>query len=109
MRDCQEAVCPIRDCQWAAWDAWSGCSCTCGGGLKRRARTVEVAPRAGGDLCEPSEKSQVEPCNTAALRGLRGWQVDQLEHVVRMCAVISCKLEGIFLHIVWIVMWSCNL
>lgn len=58
MRDCQEAPCPIRDCQWAAWDEWSGCSCTCGGGLKRRARTVEVAPRAGGDLCEPSEKSQ---------------------------------------------------
>lgn len=64
MKDCENEPCPIRDCQWAAWDHWSGCSCTCGGGLKRRARIVEVAPRAGGALCEPSDKLEVVPCNT---------------------------------------------
>jgi len=64
MKDCMNEPCPIRDCLWAAWDHWSGCSCTCGGGLKRRARIIQVAPRAGGALCEPSDKLQVVPCNT---------------------------------------------
>ncbi|CAE7490085.1 adt-1 [Symbiodinium sp. CCMP2592] len=64
MQECVLEPCPVRDCVWHAWDSWSGCSCTCGGGLKRRARTIKVAPRAGGTPCDPSDKTQVAPCNT---------------------------------------------
>eukprot|EP00931_Biecheleriopsis_adriatica_P068777 TRINITY_DN4268_c1_g1_i1.p1 TRINITY_DN4268_c1_g1~~TRINITY_DN4268_c1_g1_i1.p1 ORF type:complete len:2284 (+),score=382.55 TRINITY_DN4268_c1_g1_i1:32-6853(+) len=64
MKDCVIKSCPVRDCVWAAWDHWSGCSCTCGGGLKRRNRVIEVTPREGGDPCSPSDKSEVAPCNT---------------------------------------------
>ncbi|CAE7927083.1 SPON1 [Symbiodinium necroappetens] len=64
MQECVLEPCPVRDCVWHAWDSWSGCSCTCGGGLKRRARNIKVAPRAGGTPCDPSDKTQVAACNT---------------------------------------------
>ncbi|CAE8682351.1 unnamed protein product, partial [Polarella glacialis] len=64
MKDCVVKECPVRDCLWAAWDEWSGCSCTCGGGLKRRNRVVKVTPREGGLPCAASDKSEIAPCNT---------------------------------------------
>lgn len=64
MKDCTVKQCPVRDCVWAAWSHWSGCSCTCGGGLKRRNRVIAVAPREGGMACAASDKGQVAACNT---------------------------------------------
>lgn len=65
VKDCQKEPCQPLDCVWADWDDWATCTCTCGGGTTRRSRVVKQSPRHGGKLCQPEEKSQVAPCNTA--------------------------------------------
>jgi len=60
---CLVSSCNVVDCKWADWDPWSACTCTCGGGTKRRNRIVKVAPRHGGQLCDTEDKSEVAPCN----------------------------------------------
>lgn len=60
---CTGPGCGEQDCQWGAWDSWSGCSCSCGGGTKRRNRQVQVSPKGGGELCDPVDKSEAAPCN----------------------------------------------
>jgi len=56
--------CSLRDCLWAEWQAWSACTCTCGGGQRTRDRMVERMPSDGGKACDPKDKEQIEPCNT---------------------------------------------
>ncbi|CAE7381014.1 thsd7aa [Symbiodinium sp. CCMP2456] len=51
------------DCDWGAWQQWSGCSKTCGGGLMKRSRTLRSIPTAGGDTCSQKSLSEVLPCN----------------------------------------------
>ncbi|CAJ1447504.1 unnamed protein product [Effrenium voratum] len=64
VESCEGPGCESRDCVWGAWDSWSGCSCSCGGGTMRRNRQVQVSPVAGGELCDPVDKSEAAPCNT---------------------------------------------
>eukprot|EP00434_Breviolum_minutum_P022929 symbB.v1.2.020228.t1/scaffold1690.1/size105730/2 len=59
MTDCGET-----DCKWGEWSFWSACSCSCAGGTKRRNRVVVQAPRHGGKMCDPIDKSEVAACNT---------------------------------------------
>ncbi|CAE7223312.1 Thbs2 [Symbiodinium pilosum] len=40
------------------------CSCTCGGGTKRRNRVIQQSPRHGGKLCQPEDKGEIAPCAT---------------------------------------------
>ncbi|CAJ1434333.1 unnamed protein product, partial [Effrenium voratum] len=61
---CNTQACPKRDCQWSDWDAWSDCSCTCGGGEKRRLRTIQVYPENGGKSCGGENTSEIGLCNT---------------------------------------------
>jgi len=56
--------CDLLDCLWADWQAWSACTCTCGGGQRTRDRMVKRMPSDGGRACTPEEKEQIEPCNT---------------------------------------------
>lgn len=57
---CGEAI----DCLWGQWSGFSACSVSCGGGYKSRDRSVKVAPRNGGKLCDPLSKAEVVECNT---------------------------------------------
>ena len=41
MQPCQLAPPKAVDCVWGSWSQWSGCSCSCGGGTKRRSRAIE--------------------------------------------------------------------
>ena len=41
MKACQVAPPEAVDCVWGSWSHWSGCSCSCGGGTKRRSRAIE--------------------------------------------------------------------
>jgi len=66
VKGCVTSHCGEVDCRWAEWDQWSACSCTCGGGTKRRSRVIAQAPRHGGVLCEALDKSEVGACNTQA-------------------------------------------
>ena len=50
------------DCKWKSWEAWSGCSRTCGGGVRTRQRLVDVAPRFGGRYCAPHDMTEMEAC-----------------------------------------------
>eukprot|EP00929_Paragymnodinium_shiwhaense_P029094 TRINITY_DN16758_c0_g1_i1.p1 TRINITY_DN16758_c0_g1~~TRINITY_DN16758_c0_g1_i1.p1 ORF type:complete len:1540 (-),score=253.91 TRINITY_DN16758_c0_g1_i1:359-4978(-) len=56
--------CHDVDCVWGDWYEWSSCSCSCGGGTKRRSRVVVQPPRQRGKLCDPEDKSQIGVCNT---------------------------------------------
>lgn len=61
---CEANDCTPVDCKWGDWDGWSGCTALCDGGMKTRHRTVALAPRYGGELCPPTNTSEVGPCNT---------------------------------------------
>jgi len=54
------------DCVWGVWQPWSQCTCSCDGGVKRRARLILTFPARGGALCPPKTKHEVVPCNTQA-------------------------------------------
>jgi len=56
--------CASVDCAWGDWQDWGACTCPCGGGSKRRERTVMVAPENGGAPCQAHNKSEIDACNT---------------------------------------------
>jgi len=61
---CNDEPCQSeRDCQWRNWDEWGACSNSCDGGVKKRARVIEVAPAHGGKPCDPKVMEEVSPCN----------------------------------------------
>eukprot|EP00929_Paragymnodinium_shiwhaense_P118522 TRINITY_DN90434_c0_g1_i1.p1 TRINITY_DN90434_c0_g1~~TRINITY_DN90434_c0_g1_i1.p1 ORF type:complete len:1555 (-),score=394.78 TRINITY_DN90434_c0_g1_i1:60-4724(-) len=64
VKGCKVRECEKQDCVWNDWEEWGSCSATCGGGDRMRARTVGMAPRKGGKLCEPEDRWQVAPCGT---------------------------------------------
>lgn len=64
VKACEERQCEGIDCVWGQWEDWSACTCTCGGGIKRRNRIIVVSPRNGGRLCEARDKYEVTPCST---------------------------------------------
>jgi len=63
---CSMGNCTNADCEWEVWQEWSACTCSCGGGSKRRARAIKRAPSKGGRACEPLDKYEVAPCNTGS-------------------------------------------
>ena len=49
--------CTNRDCVWARWNPYSGCSKSCGyGGFKTRIRSHQVTQQGQGKLCAGSNK-----------------------------------------------------
>eukprot|EP00929_Paragymnodinium_shiwhaense_P074672 TRINITY_DN38225_c0_g1_i1.p1 TRINITY_DN38225_c0_g1~~TRINITY_DN38225_c0_g1_i1.p1 ORF type:complete len:1691 (+),score=329.54 TRINITY_DN38225_c0_g1_i1:637-5073(+) len=64
VKGCNERGCEKTDCVWNEWDDWGACSCTCGGGSKRRSRTINTAPLMGGDMCDTLDKFEIAPCAT---------------------------------------------
>lgn len=64
VRECQDTpACKKSDCVWGDWQAWGGCSCTCGGGEQSRVRIIKSWPEGGGQRCEAGSKSEVRGCN----------------------------------------------
>lgn len=59
---CHNPVCS-QDCAWDEWEAWSGCSQTCGGGLKTRIRQIKTMPVDGGKHCDEKDMQEVRACN----------------------------------------------
>ena len=53
----------IVDCVWGAYDAWSTCSKTCGGGVQIRTRKVDTHAENGGAACTGLSSEQ-QDCNT---------------------------------------------
>ena len=51
------------DCVWGAYDAWSTCSKTCGGGVQIRTRKVHTDAENGGTACSGLSAEQ-QDCNT---------------------------------------------
>lgn len=51
------------DCKWSAWDQWSGCTKSCGGGIMKRTRFVANVPGAGGAVCDQKDMEEILPCN----------------------------------------------
>ncbi|CAL1127820.1 unnamed protein product [Cladocopium goreaui] len=48
--ECNLGDCPV-DCLYADWDSWGGCSKSCGGGIRKRFRSVSVQPVGDGKTC----------------------------------------------------------
>lgn len=58
---------PSEAGSWSPWGPWSGCSRSCGGGLRSRTRACDQPPPQGlGDFCEgpqaQGEACQAQPC-----------------------------------------------
>ena len=51
-----------KDCIVGPWGSWSGCSKTCGGGIKTRHRNVKYPAKFGGRQCPVLKNTRV--CNT---------------------------------------------
>jgi hypothetical protein len=61
---CHLEPCPV-DCVVTSFSRWSECTKSCGGGARFIARSVAVAPAAGGKACPPltkTEECQSQPC-----------------------------------------------
>eukprot|EP00927_Polykrikos_kofoidii_P048726 TRINITY_DN42941_c0_g1_i1.p1 TRINITY_DN42941_c0_g1~~TRINITY_DN42941_c0_g1_i1.p1 ORF type:complete len:1553 (+),score=204.95 TRINITY_DN42941_c0_g1_i1:74-4660(+) len=63
---CEEVPCvnEKQDCVWKGWSTWSTCSKSCGAGIQRRSRYVEIAPKGGGKPCDPLVADELAPCST---------------------------------------------
>jgi len=62
---CNDHPCPV-DCVLGEWSPWSECGANCGGGVKERARNIEMQPAHGGAVCEATEDEvacHMEACN----------------------------------------------
>jgi len=58
----------VADCQLSDWRDWDSCSATCGGGQKKRFRTIKSPPQNGGAQCEPV-LAETTGCNVAECSG----------------------------------------
>eukprot|EP00929_Paragymnodinium_shiwhaense_P087745 TRINITY_DN4788_c0_g1_i2.p1 TRINITY_DN4788_c0_g1~~TRINITY_DN4788_c0_g1_i2.p1 ORF type:complete len:1557 (-),score=362.68 TRINITY_DN4788_c0_g1_i2:90-4760(-) len=63
-RKCFVAACPHQDCEWADWQDWDTCTCSCDGGTTKRSRDIKKMPRHKGKACTVQDKEEVRPCNT---------------------------------------------
>eukprot|EP01127_Copromyxa_protea_P010250 TRINITY_DN2485_c0_g1_i1.p1 TRINITY_DN2485_c0_g1~~TRINITY_DN2485_c0_g1_i1.p1 ORF type:complete len:1772 (+),score=339.78 TRINITY_DN2485_c0_g1_i1:19-5334(+) len=61
---CNTAACPPVDCTWSTWSEWGFCSKSCGTGTRVRSRSV-LTPAANGGVCDESNGSQNDFCNTS--------------------------------------------
>lgn len=59
--ECNTAPCPV-DCDVSEWSAWGDCDANCGGGEKRRTRSIKTNMAYGGKPCPVLSES--EECNT---------------------------------------------
>jgi len=59
---CPYNYCPVN-CELSAWDAWTPCTQTCGGGVQSRDREVAIAAGYGGLDCT-GNMTQTQTCNT---------------------------------------------
>jgi len=57
---CQD---PAINCVWNAWSAWTTCPVTCGGGMIRSERSIQIWPQNGGAACT-GLTYQTQACNT---------------------------------------------
>merc|ERR1719453_2268425 len=60
---CNTQGCPIN-CKMVDWSGWTACSKDCGGGVKEKARSVEIEAENGGAACDATDEAQM--CNTGA-------------------------------------------
>lgn len=58
----------VVDGSWKAWETWSECSTTCGGGQRNRTRECNDALHGGTDCI--GESMQNESCNTQNCPGI---------------------------------------
>eukprot|EP01012_Entosiphon_sulcatum_P049575 TRINITY_DN6820_c0_g1_i6.p1 TRINITY_DN6820_c0_g1~~TRINITY_DN6820_c0_g1_i6.p1 ORF type:complete len:7637 (+),score=112.47 TRINITY_DN6820_c0_g1_i6:5459-28369(+) len=63
IKACNEQLCP-QDCALSGWSSWSACSASCGGGYRKRTRSVITGPVNGGAACGTLE--DFEDCNLNA-------------------------------------------
>ena len=51
----------VVNCDWNEWQSWSGCTVSCGGGLRTKTRTKSVVESIGG-TCTGNDEEQAD-CN----------------------------------------------
>eukprot|EP01012_Entosiphon_sulcatum_P049574 TRINITY_DN6820_c0_g1_i5.p1 TRINITY_DN6820_c0_g1~~TRINITY_DN6820_c0_g1_i5.p1 ORF type:complete len:1020 (+),score=28.13 TRINITY_DN6820_c0_g1_i5:698-3757(+) len=61
IKTCNPQPCPV-DCVVSDWGEWSACSKSCGGGERKRHRTVVTSPQYNGKSCPMLDEYDI--CNT---------------------------------------------
>ena len=64
-------TCP-RSCEWGDWNTnWTDCSVTCGDGVQRRTREINVTSEGGGKNCTDKDALQSKSCNLRECPGVK--------------------------------------
>jgi hypothetical protein len=59
-KTCNQFACP-KDCQVSSWGKWGSCSKSCGSGIRRRTRELEIPAQHGGKC--PALNAKPQRCN----------------------------------------------
>jgi hypothetical protein len=63
---CNEKIVCNKDCKWDKWNAWSGCSATCGNGIQTRSREHLRKQSGNGSRCignyTEHKRCYIRPC-----------------------------------------------
>lgn len=59
---CNEMPCPTVEIRWMAWESWTTCSATCGGGMMKRSRKCSDMTSTKSCMEEESQMCSLGPC-----------------------------------------------
>ena len=65
--------------KWSLWSDLTGCTKSCGGGIKSSQRTCNnPAPKRGGITCEGADKIDNKTCNSQKCPGMIKNNIDKI-------------------------------
>ncbi|KAJ0065491.1 hypothetical protein NL108_012446 [Boleophthalmus pectinirostris] len=93
---CNTENCPV-DGSWGAWQSWSECSVSCGGGERKRERLCADPPPSNRGRTCPGDSSQLSRCNAQACPGgpqkARGSIIGNINDIEFGIAILNASIS----------------